>query len=100
MILLGIHTPETEGESKIEEVKKALKEAGLTHAVAVDNKLANWKAWSNRFWPAVWLVDKQGFARYRWEGELNWRNSRGQTLMAKKIEELLAEKPDAQAKPR
>lgn len=67
-------------------------ENGLTHPVAIDNKLANWKAWSNRFWPAVWLIDKNGYARYRWEGELNWKNARGQDLMRKKIEELLLEK--------
>jgi hypothetical protein len=40
-------------------------------------------------------VDRKGFARYRWEGELNWRNARGQDQMRKKIDELLAEKAES-----
>ena len=34
----------------------------------------------------------QGGARYRWDGELNWKDLKGEEIMRKKIEELLAEK--------
>jgi hypothetical protein len=30
--------------------------------------------------------------RYRWDGELHWNGVKGQEIMRKKIEELLAEK--------
>jgi len=36
----------------------------------VDNDGANWRAWGNRYWPAVYVVDKSGKVRQRWEGEL------------------------------
>jgi hypothetical protein len=64
----------------------------MEYPVAVDNAWKNWKAWGNRYWPSVYLIDKQGFVRYRWDGELNWNTVKGEEVMRKKIEELLAEK--------
>jgi len=37
------------------------------------------------------LIDKNGYVRYRWDGELNWKSTRGEAIMRKKIEELIAE---------
>ena len=42
--------------------------------------------------PSVYLIDKKGDVRYRWDGELDWKDAKGQDVMRKKIEELLAEK--------
>ena len=64
----------------------------MEYAVAVDNARKNWNAWGNRFWPSVYLIDKKGYVRYRWDGELNWNKVQGEEIMRKKIEELLAEK--------
>jgi hypothetical protein len=61
----------------------------LTFAVAVDNRGANWKAWGNRFWPAIYLVDKTGTIRHRWEGELA---AAGFKKVTAQIDELLAGK--------
>ena len=63
----------------------------MTYPVAVDNAGKTWAAWDNRFWPAVYLIDKHGAVRYRWYGELNWKETKGEEIMAKKIAELLAE---------
>lgn len=60
--------------------------------IVVDNDWANWKAWDNRYWPSTYLIDKKGNVRYRWDGELHWNGVKGQEIMRKKIEELLAEK--------
>lgn len=90
--LLGVHTPETEGEAKVEQVKKKVKEIGFAFPIAVDNDQKNWQAWGNRWWPSVYLIDKKGDVRYRWDGELNYRGVKGEEGMRKKIEELLAEK--------
>ena len=62
----------------------------LTFAVAVDNDGANWKAWRNRYWPCIYLVDKAGRIRQRWEGELG---DEGFKTMTRRINELLAEQP-------
>jgi hypothetical protein len=92
VVLLGIHTPEFEREKQSEAVKKKLLEAKLTHPVALDNDMANWEKWSNRVWPCIYLVDKKGIIRYRWEGELEANNARGGPAMHAKIKELLGEK--------
>jgi len=62
----------------------------LTFAVAVDNTAANWKAWGNRYWPCVYLVDKTGTVRHRWEGELGADGAKNVTAQ---IDGLLEEQP-------
>jgi hypothetical protein len=69
-----------------------VKENKLIFSVAVDNDGKTWKAWGNNYWPSVYLIDKKGDVRYRWDGELDCKGAKGQEVMQKKIEELLAEK--------
>ena len=90
--MIGIHTPETANEAKVERVKQKVKDNGMAYPVAIDNGHKNWQAWGNRYWPSVYLIDKQGFVRYRWDGELNGNDVKGEAIMRDKIEELLAEK--------
>ena len=73
-------------------VRKKAKDNGLAYPIAVDNDSRTWKAWGNSFWPSTYLVDRKGRVRYRWDGELNWKDSKGEEVMRRKIEELLAEK--------
>jgi hypothetical protein len=91
VVVVGIHTPETEGEKKIDALKKKLKDADLRFPVAVDNKTTMWKRYFNNYWPSVYLIDKSGVARWGWQGELGWKGARGETLMREKIVELLKE---------
>jgi peroxiredoxin len=88
-LMVGIHTPEFDGEKDIERIKERAAKNKLTFAIAVDNEQANWSAWGNRYWPCVYLVDKQGRVRERWEGELG---DEGYKKMTAKIDALLAEK--------
>jgi hypothetical protein len=69
-------------------VRKKVADNGLKFPVVIDNGAAIWRAWENRFWPAVYLVDKQGVVRYRWEGEVG---TDGDAAVRRKIEALLAE---------
>ena len=87
--IIGIHTPEFAGEADVERVRARAEQHGLKFPIAVDNNGLNWKNWNNRFWPSVYLIDKNGRVRYRWEGELD---SPGERLMRQRIDELLAEK--------
>ena len=70
LVIVGIHTPEFDAEKDVARIKDRLNKNKLTFAVAVDNDGANWKAWGNRYWPCIYLVDKAGIVRHRWEGEL------------------------------
>jgi peroxiredoxin len=89
--LVGIHTPESAGEADVKRVRAKADENGLKFPIAVDNRGQNWKNWKNRYWPSVYLIDKRGRVRYRWEGELDFGTTQGERLMRRRIEELLAE---------
>lgn len=93
---IGIHTPETEGERNIEAVRKKAAENKLTFPIAVDNGKYNWDAWGNQVWPAIYLVDKRGFVRFWWYGELGGKGSSGERILKARLDALLAEK-EAQA---
>jgi thiol-disulfide isomerase/thioredoxin len=90
LVIVGVHTPETAAERKLESVKEKVKANKMAYPVAVDGAGKTWAAWDNRYWPAVYLVDKKGLVRYRWYGELNFNGAKGEAAMREKIEELLA----------
>jgi len=91
VVVIGIHTPETASEKNIATLEKKMKDAGLTFPIAVDNKATMWKRYYNQYWPSIYLIDKRGIARWGWSGELSWKGAKGETLMRKKIEDLLKE---------
>jgi hypothetical protein len=64
----------------------------MNYPIAVDGAAKIWNAWGNQFWPSIYLIDKTGYVRYRWDGELNWQKTKGEETMRKRIEELIAEK--------
>ena len=64
----------------------------MKYAVAVDSQGKTWAAWGNRSWPSIYLIDKKGTVRYRWDGELNGNQVKGEEIMRMKINELVAEK--------
>lgn len=89
--IIGIHRPETQGERVVDDVRRKAAEAGIAYPVAIDNDSANWDAWANRVWPSVYLIDKRGFIRYWWYGEMNWQGAEGEKWMRSRIQQLLAE---------
>ncbi len=86
--IVGVHSPETDSERNSANVRAAVKELGIEYPVLVDGDMENWRRWRQQFWPTVYLVDKQGRVRYRWEGEVG---SQGETEMAALIEKLRKE---------
>lgn len=93
VVILGIHTPETSAEEDSSAVKTRAEGAAFAFPLLIDKRKANWNAWGNSIWPAVYLVDKRGYLRYFWPGELKWQGAIGNKWMAARIEELLTE-PD------
>ncbi|HQR08216.1 MAG TPA: redoxin domain-containing protein [Gemmatales bacterium] len=92
IVIIGIHTPELTSEYNIESLKKQLTQNKLTHPVLVDNDYANWKLYDNRVWPCIYLIDKKGNARFRWDGELEWQGAGGGKILHEKIKQLKGEK--------
>lgn len=96
--IIGVHTPEFDSERKVENVKAQLKKLNVDYPVLLDNQNKNWRNWNQRYWPTVYLVDKAGKIRAKWEGELDYNGSNGTARMTAQINKLLAEKAPAGAK--
>ena len=69
LLVVGVHTPEFEFEKKTENVQMAIKQYGIEYPVAQDNNYSTWRAYNNRYWPAKYLIDKDGNLRYFHFGE-------------------------------
>lgn len=69
LVIIGIHTPEFEFERDINNVKAAVEKQGILYPVALDSQFATWLAFSNRYWPAHYLINKNGIVVYTHFGE-------------------------------
>jgi cytochrome c biogenesis protein CcdA/thiol-disulfide isomerase/thioredoxin len=69
LIVIGIHTPEFAFERDLDNVRRAVSELKITYPVALDNDYKIWKAFSNSYWPADYLVDATGHIRFHHFGE-------------------------------
>ena len=85
LVILGVHTPEFKFEEKLENVRQAVKDNGIGWTVGLDNDYKTWRAYNNRYWPAKYLIDKDGIVRYTHFGEGAYK------ITEKKIRELLEE---------
>jgi thiol-disulfide isomerase/thioredoxin len=86
LLVIGVHKPEFEFEKAPAGVREAVRQANIEYPVVLDNNDATWDAYDQRYWPARYLIDVDGFIRYKHFGEGAYE----QTEV--KIQELLAEK--------
>lgn len=90
--ILGIHTPETSDERVVANVRRKAAADKLAFPILIDGESKNWAAWGNSMWPTVYVVDKQGYFRDFWQGELKWEGATGDAYIQGRVAELLAEK--------
>jgi cytochrome c biogenesis protein CcdA/thiol-disulfide isomerase/thioredoxin len=69
LVVIGVHSPEFAFEKDPANVAKAVADFRIRYPVALDNNLAIWRAFDNRYWPAHYLADAQGRIRYHHFGE-------------------------------
>ena len=69
LVVIGNHYPEFDYEADLDNLKQALHELEISYPVAVDNDRKTWNAYRNRYWPTLYLIDKQGHIRYVHIGE-------------------------------
>jgi cytochrome c biogenesis protein CcdA/thiol-disulfide isomerase/thioredoxin len=69
LVVIGVHAPEFAFERDPANVRKAVADLGIRYPVALDNNLAIWRAFNNRYWPAHYLADAEGRIRYHHFGE-------------------------------
>ncbi len=86
LLVVGVHKPEFEFEKEFANVRQAVRQANIQYPVVLDNNDATWDAYDQRYWPAWYLIDADGFVRYKHFGEGAYDETE------KKIQELLKEK--------
>ena len=67
--IVGVHTPEYAFEHEAKNVQAGIENLGIKYPVVQDNDYAIWRAYSNRYWPAHYLVDSEGKLRAVHYGE-------------------------------
>jgi len=68
-LMIGIHTPEFEFEKKPECVRRKLIDNNIYWPIALDNEYRNWKRFKNKYWPTIYLINKNGDVVYCHVGE-------------------------------
>jgi thiol-disulfide isomerase/thioredoxin len=86
LVVIGVHSPEFSYEHDLGKVTAYLKEHDIRFPVPIDNDYSTWNRYGNRYWPAMYLIDKQGVIRYVRIGE------GGYEATERLIQGLLAEK--------
>ena len=69
LIVVGIHTPEFPFEQDVDNVRQAMEDLSVEYPLALDNDYAVWNAFSNQYWPAVYIADAEGRIQYEHFGE-------------------------------
>jgi thiol-disulfide isomerase/thioredoxin len=84
LVVVGVHTPEFPFERSTDNVTAAMKRFDIRYPVAQDNRYATWSAYSNQYWPAVYLINKKGQIVYKHFGEGKYQETEAaiRTLLA------------------
>ena len=84
LVVIGNHFPEFSFEANLTNLQAAVSDYGIEYAVAQDNDGATWQAYKNRYWPTLYLIDKNGHLRYIHIGEGRYQETEAaiQTLLA------------------
>jgi thiol-disulfide isomerase/thioredoxin len=69
LVIVGVHSPEFAFERVPDNVRSATRRLGVRYPVGLDNDFATWRAYQNDYWPAKYLVDRDGRVRYTHFGE-------------------------------
>jgi len=69
LVIIGIHSPEFEFEKLTANVERSMIDLDISWPVAQDNDMKTWDSYGNMYWPAKYVLDKNGVVKYRHFGE-------------------------------
>jgi thiol-disulfide isomerase/thioredoxin len=69
LVVVGVHTPEFPFERDVDNVRQAAQDMRVEYPIALDSDYAVWQAFSNHYWPAVYIADTDGRIRHHHFGE-------------------------------
>ena len=90
--VIGVHTPETSFERDPKNVASQARKYGINYPILIDGNSQNWKNYDQHFWPTIYVVDKAGNIRTKWEGELESGGGKGTAKITALVGQLLDEK--------
>jgi thiol-disulfide isomerase/thioredoxin len=85
LVVVGVHTPEFGFEKNLTNVREATAQLKVGFPVAVDSAQTIWRAFDNRYWPAVYVIDARGMVRHYQFGEGDYEG------LERVIQQLLVE---------
>ncbi|HEX3141166.1 MAG TPA: cytochrome c biogenesis protein DipZ [Rhizobacter sp.] len=83
LVIVGVHTPEFSFERETAHLQAAIERHGIRYPVAQDNAYRTWSAYRNQYWPAVYLIDREGRVVFRHVGDTD------QETVERQIQEVL-----------
>jgi len=89
LTIVGVHSPEFAFERERANVQENAEELGIEYPIALDNNFGTWSVWNNQYWPAKYLIDRDGHVRYYHFGEGDYAETEAA------IRELLAARGSA-----
>ncbi len=89
--VIGVHTPELAYERDPKNVAAEAKKAGISYPILLDGQGQNWDNYRQQYWPTIYVIDKAGKVRAKWEGELEAGGRKGTAKLTSLIQTLLAE---------
>jgi len=75
LVVVGVHTPEFSFEKDLDNVRREAQAQRVDYPIAVDSDYAIWRAFDNHYWPALYLVDRDGVIRDHHFGEGRYEQS-------------------------
>ncbi len=75
LVTVGVHTPEFPFEQDVDNVREAVRDMRIEYPVAIDSDYGLWRAFSNHYWPAVYIADAHGRIRHHQFGEGRYEES-------------------------
>ena len=75
LIVIGVHAPEFKFGQIQTQLEAALHEYQITYPILLDNNYETWSRFANKAWPTKYLIDGQGYIRFRRQGEGYYRET-------------------------
>lgn len=82
--IIGIHSPEFDYERDRSRMRDVMVKYHINYPQVLDDNHDYWKKLNNRYWPAFYIVDKQGKIRAQFAGETHLKDPQ-----AKNVEEMI-----------
>lgn len=71
LVIIGVHTPELPDERNPDAVRRAVGRLGIHHAVMLDGDYSYWNSLNNHYWPAFYLIGRDGLLYGSAVGEMH-----------------------------